>query len=161
MRRVMLLAFAVGAVSVLGACSETVDPTGLPSIDGYQDWTELDYPPGPVPGHGDSYRKVFINPVARLYPHGGRYPIGSVLVKEIYDNDNGTPGDLRYIAVMRKVEDDQAYVEEGPEVDAPVDGGWVFTTLSEVGGSESHGSTCWGQCHKQAPYDGAWLDYGF
>jgi hypothetical protein len=146
------------ALLSVAACGETVDTTGLPSIEGYQDWTEYDFTT-PVPGHNDSYRRIFINPVARTYPHGGRYPIGSVLVKEVHEKtDDGLPGDLRYIAVMRKVEDDQAYVEE-VEVDAPTDGGWVFTQI-KGGGDETHLDLCWSQCHKQAPYDGAWIDYG-
>ncbi len=148
------------AVCLLAAaCGETVDPAGLPPIDGYDQWTEVDFV-GPVPGHGDTYRKVFINDVARSYAHGGRYPLGSVLVKEIYDKtSDNLPAGLRYVAVMRKVEDDQAYVEQGPEVDAPVDGGWVFTQI-KGGTTETYLDLCWGQCHKQAPYDGAWFDYG-
>jgi hypothetical protein len=148
------------AICILSAaCGETVDPAGLPSIEGYETWTEWDFT-YPIPGHGDSYRKIFINPVARSYPHGGRYPLGSVLVKEIYDKTaDGMPGDLRYIAVMRKVEDPYDFVEDGPEVDAPVEGGWVFTQI-KGGTTETHLDLCWGQCHKQAPYDGAWFDYG-
>jgi hypothetical protein len=58
---------------------------------------------------------------------------------------------------MRKVSDD----EDAPSAPVPVDGGWIFSWLSSgPGGDETYWDLCWAQCHRQAPVDGAWLDYG-
>ena len=71
-----------GLAIACAACSE-IDTSQLPSTDGYQSWTMLEKS-NPIPGHGDTVRLIYINPVARSYPHFGRYPEGSVIVKEIH-----------------------------------------------------------------------------
>ncbi|MGE3545161.1 MAG: DUF692 family multinuclear iron-containing protein [Kofleriaceae bacterium] len=60
---------------------------------------------GPAPGHGDTYRIIYANEVAAdptwdLYLG---YREGSVVVKEVRDDVDGQPGDLRYLAVMRRI----------------------------------------------------------
>ena len=146
--RKRLLALVAGLVG----CAPVVDVAELPSIEGYNTWYSVEFG-GPVPGHGDSVRPVFVNDVARTYPHGGRYAVGSVVVKEVRErNADNSAGALRYIAVMRKVGD--------TPVSAPVDDGWVFTQLSGPGAAERSPSSCWSTCHRHAPVDGAWYDYG-
>jgi hypothetical protein len=140
------------AALLLAACgAEEVDPAGLPSIDGYGEWSAWDFH-GPLSGHGESWRAVFVNREGISYTGVGRYPIGTVIVKEVRElRDGPAAGGLYYTAIMRKV-------GENAGVDAPVDGGWIFTQLKD--GSETHLSTCWSSCHRQAPLDGTFYDYG-
>jgi hypothetical protein len=139
----------------LAACGETVDTAGLPSVDGYSDWHRIDVT-GPAPGHGDTYRIIYVNEVGRGYAHAGQYPAGTVIVKEIHAlTGAGEAGDLDYIAIMRKIPDD------APEATGlPLDDDWLFTYASEPGGDETRYDFCWAKCHVQGPVDGAWFDYG-
>jgi Cytochrome P460 len=149
MTRLLLLALLVG-------CGSAIDPEadGLTPIADYQSWQLAATIATPQAGHGDTVRLIYANPIARDYSHSGRYPIGAVLVKEVYDrNQDGTPGALLYLAIMRKVGDDA-------ELDAPVDEGWVYSTASSVTGSESSSGACYATCHRQANHDGVWFDYG-
>jgi hypothetical protein len=143
----VVTALAVGCS--LCACKEPVSPD---PIGDYTAWKRIDVT-GPAPGHSDTYRIIYINDVAVNAGSNFRagYPLGSVIVKEIRDNNNDTPGDIRYIAMMRKVEAvGTALVDEG---------GWLFTQSKEPGGSETYTSLCWNRCHVAAPYNGAWYDY--
>ena len=140
-------AVCIGAVA---GCT-VVDTSELPPIDDYTDWYAMEAS-GAVPGHGDTVRVIYVNDVARSYPHAGEFPLGSVIVKEIRKNDNGNPGSLDYLAIMRRL--DQA------PGDGKLEGGWLFTWANQLGDDEIQGFTCWKKCHVQAPYTGAWLDYG-
>ena len=136
------------AVLALG-CGEEIDPSGLPSTKGYETWPAIQAT-GYAPGHGDTYRIIFANPVAGQYA-GGRYSPGTVIVKEIRENAGGRPGEILYLAIMRKL-------AEGTPAPAPVDRGWLFTDLR--GGVERQKPTCFRGCHLQGPFDYAWFDYG-
>ncbi len=138
---------------LLGGCGlDVVDTAGLPAIDEYESWYRVDST-GFIPGHGDTYRIIYVNDVARQYAHAGPYPLGSVLVKEIRALVDDGAGDIRYLAVMRKL------VEAPPG--GELQGGWLFTSFGQFGDDEKHDpQTCWDRCHVQAPVDGAWLDYG-
>jgi hypothetical protein len=139
-------------IGCLAACGTSVDPAGLPSIEGYTDWyREQPDDTKEVPGHGDSIRRIYVNDIG-VDHLGGKYQIGTVFVKEVHNRDGLTPTDLRYLAVMRKVGDDA-------DVNAPVYGGWVFTELSSADAEETSRESCWSTCHRQAPYDGAWYDH--
>jgi hypothetical protein len=133
-----------------GACGGTeIDPTGLPSIADHTTWDSF-VTLGAVPGHGDTYRVIYRNDIARNYAHAGKYPDGAVIVKEVYDLAAGDGrGDLNYLAIMRRIDD--------PPPDIPAADGWLFT--DKRGDSETQLDLCWG-CHRQAPYDGAWFDHG-
>jgi len=141
---------------VLGACfpSVEIDPNELPanvSIEGYEQWSSFEVD-GPAPGHGETQRILFRNDVARAYAHGGFYPDGTVIVKEIRDPvTDDELGDLRYLAIMRRIDD--------PPDGVPTDEGWLFTDLRD--GSEVQKELCWASCHRQAPYQGAFFDHGF
>lgn len=138
-------------LSLAIGCGTAVDVTELPSTDGFETWYQVQYF-GVVPGHGDSVRPVYINDIGRGYGHTGAYPDNTVAVKEIYErNADNSPGNLRYTAIMRKVGD--------RPVSAPVYGGWVFTIL-RPGAEEVSRELCWATCHRQAPIDGAFFDYG-
>ena len=147
---------------VLGAtgCLEQVDPAELdPSLSAkdYKIWGMRVQVARYIPGHKDTVRQIYVNPVARAYPHSGVYPPGSVIVKEIYHRDeNGLPTTLDYIAIMRK-----------PATRVPVDtyGGWIWSFTEDASTVESEGKEdswdgCWKTCHQQSSFDGAWADYG-
>ena len=144
----MIRCILVVAALVTG-CVESVSPEELGD---YTAWKRLDVI-GEAPGHGDTYRIIYANDVAsapgsRLYIG---YPEGSVIVKEIYENDGGRPGALKYVAIMRRI---------GVVTTVLVDqGGWLFSESAEPHGSETHTDRCWNRCHVAAPYNGAWHDY--
>jgi hypothetical protein len=151
MRRLTLL------LLLAAGCAEQIDPPAGFEIDGYRTWALVAERYGAIPGHGDSYRTIFANDVARSHPRGGsRYEIGTILVKEIaadVTDASGfhSAGDLRYLAIMRKVGDD---------TDLPTFHGWLFTTAGDAGADEKHLDSCWQTCHKAAPFDGTWHEYG-
>lgn len=138
----------LGVLFVAGCAAELdVEPLG-----DYTQWKRLDVT-GPAPGHGDTYRIIYANDLAADPASTLRlgYQEGAILVKEIRDNDAGQPGDLRYIAVMRRTK---------PIVTAyEAQGGWLFTQLAEPDAEETEPSFCWSRCHVAAPYNGAWYDY--
>lgn len=134
--------FAIVSTVALG-CGEAVSPEPLGD---YSTWDRFDTY-GDAPGHGPSYRVIYANDVART---AGPTEAGAILVKEIRDDAGGTPGDLRYVAIMRKL-------RGGPSPDD--EGGWLFTKAATPGGAETHSALCWSRCHAQAPLAGVWLDY--
>jgi len=136
------------------ACTTEVDTSGLPSIDGFDSWLSHETR-GDVPAHSDGVRITYANDIATGYTGGGEYALGSVLVKEIFD-DTGT--DLKYHAVMRRLEEAPSGGELEGAGAGP--GGWLFTRFDELGDAEIQGLTCWSNCHSQAPFAGTWLDYG-
>ena len=146
---------ALGAVLMVGCGGEDIDPVGLPSIQGYEAWPSI-VVTGEVPGHGDTVREIYANDMARAAANG-QYLEGSVLVKEIYrKRGDGTRGELDYRAVMRRMVSDPPMAVAGLPVE---DDGWLYTYL-DGDGSETYLPLCWANCHRQAPYEGAWFDYG-
>ncbi|MEZ4404026.1 MAG: cytochrome P460 family protein [Kofleriaceae bacterium] len=141
-------AVVVAAAAALAACAVPVDPD---PIGDYTSWKRLDVR-GPAPGHGDTYRVIYVNPTAadpaQSFVDG--YAAGAVIVKEIRDDVDGSPGDLRYLAIMRRLPDDG---------DLPIQGGWLFSQASTPTADETHADFCWNRCHLAAPYRGAWYDY--
>lgn len=146
---------AILALTLLAAgCGESVDTAGLPSTDGFTDWHQVQVE-GDAPGHGDSFRIIYVNDVARSYTGAGRYPPGSVIVKEIREAGGGPTGELLYVSIMRKLAEGDAAADG-----VPLDNDWLFTRADEVGASETHFGYCYDSCHAQAPVDNAWYDYG-
>ena len=149
-------------MGVSAGCDTEVDPSELPAaLDArdYKSWgLRLPQLSDFIPGHGSSVRLIYVNPTGRSYAHGGRYPEGTVIVKEIYARkDDGSKGGLKYVGIMRKT----ATPPEG----VPTGGGWIFTQVSGVaavqaGKSERSRDLCWDSCHRQGSWDGAWADYG-
>ncbi len=139
----------LGWVVVLAACTEAVDPAPLGD---YTTWKRVDVT-GEAPGHGDTYRIIYANDIASepdaTLEKG--YPEGAILVKEIRDEIDGTPGALRYVAIMRRL----GPVATGLERE----GGWLFSSTPTPGGNETHSPSCWNRCHVASPYNGAWYDY--
>jgi hypothetical protein len=135
-------------LAAVAACATPVSPEPLGD---YTAWKRLDVQ-GPAPGHGDTYRIIYANSVAadpdQDFLEG--YAEGAILVKEIRDNQDGSPGGLRYLAIMRRDRFDPALA---------VDGGWLFTQADEPNGAEVRPTYCWARCHAAAPYVGAWYDY--
>ncbi len=133
-------------VVLLAGCADTVSE---PPLGDYTAWARIVLD-GPAPGHGDTSRVVYVNDIARAYI-GGRYPVGSILVKEIYEGEPGDPEALAYIAVMRRLALPDPYEAAG---------GWLFS-LADDPASEERDRTdyCWGYCHAASPYEGVFLDY--
>ncbi len=148
------LSLCIVASLALG-CSEDIQPELLSvSIEGYESWDRVEPLLGPVPGHGDTYRIMYRNEIARSYTGAGEYPIGSAIVKEIYSlKSNGERGSLSYKAVMRRMDP-----EENPSL--PIDGGWLFTQIN-TGTEEFQRDLCWQSCHQAAPHVGAFFDHSF
>lgn len=142
-------AAAVAAVCAAAACAEPVSPE--PPGD-YTAWKRIDVT-GQAPGHGDTYRIIYVNAVAAdpLHDLAQGYRVGSILVKEIRDNDSGAPGALRYVALMRR--------ESLPAAPLAPDGGWLFSESDVPNGPETSRALCWARCHVAAPLQGAWYDY--
>jgi len=140
-------ALAVVLTLGLAGCGEVV--TIEPLVE-YQGWFNVQTR-GDAPGHEDSVRIIYADPIARTYVGTGQYPLGSVLVKEVHEPNGDQPGALRYVAIMRRL-----------DVAPPggtLDGGWLFTEAETSGGEETNYALCWARCHVSAPYHGAWIDY--
>ncbi len=139
------LATVACAAMAMAGCAE---PVSVEPVGDYTSWKRLDVR-GPAPGHGSTYRIIYANDVAAdpMQDFVGGYANGAVIVKEIRDDLDGAPGDLRYLAIMRR---DDALTDEG---------GWLFTQADDAESAESHPSYCWARCHAAAPYAGAWYDY--
>jgi hypothetical protein len=133
------------ALLLLAACAG--DPVAVAPLGDYTTWKQFDTY-GKAPGHGDTYRTIYVNDIAEGYLEGGGYDSGSTFVKEIYDRNGDQPGALRIIEIMRRVDPGRM---EG--------GGWLFTDASTPGGPETEKSFCWRRCHQAAPFEGAWFDY--
>jgi hypothetical protein len=146
---------ALVVAAALAACGETYDGGG--DIDGYWNWngrTPYITTHGDTPGHGDTIRLIYVNEKAREF-RGGKYEVGSIVVKEVRERKvNGGAGRLEVLEVMRRIgTDDVLYDTEG--------GGWLFTAAPEPGGPETIKTDfCWRRCHVNAPFAGAWFDYG-
>lgn len=125
---------------LLAACTQTAD---VAPLGDYRGWKRLDTY-GKAPGHGDTYRIIYVNDVAET----GQYTSGTIFVKEVYNRVGDGPGALRVIEIMRRI--DPGVAE---------DGGWLFTAASTPGGTETEQTFCWRRCHQAAPFDGGWFDY--
>ena len=152
-----MLRIAAVSLLVLGlhGCGVGLDPEEIPvSLQGYEEWNKVEPLLGAVGGHGDTYRIMYRNDEARRYTGAGEYPLGSAIVKEIYEvNGDGSAGELLYIATMRRI-------DEAAAPDLPIRGGWLFTQIDgPVGDTEIHKDLCWDSCHRQAPFQGAWFDH--
>ena len=139
-------------LSLVPACASPIDKDGLTSIDDYASWERRVDAIGPVGGHGDSYRIMYANDIAETFIGSNRYPVGTVIVKEIRQIESGdTPGDIRYIAIMRKLSDAPPNGE--------LDRNWLFTRAEDTGLEETHNARCWRTCHQASPFDGTFLDW--
>jgi hypothetical protein len=131
------------ALAVVG-CAESVD---VEPVGDYSSWYSTEVT-GNAPGHSNSLRKIYVNPIAReaetLYLG---YPEGSIFVKEVYE----LSGELRYTAFMRRIGPVERALED--------EGGWLYTEDSGAGTEEKYFPFCWSRCHVAAPYNGAWYDY--
>jgi hypothetical protein len=158
-------------LAAAGCSSATVvDVEPVPAD--YTDWYRLDVT-GAVPGHGDTYRIIYANDVARLFgtiqgtppddlEYVYRYPQGSIIVKEIHELDGDQPGDIKYLGVMRML--DRLDVPDGAELAQTTEAksyGWLFTYLADdIDSDEEYRASCWDECHVASPYGGAFYDYG-
>lgn len=131
------------ALCACGGGTLELDPLG-----NYTAWKRIDTR-GFTPGHGDTYRIIYVNDLASQV--GGQRSVGAILVKEVYDSVDDQPGARQAIEIMRRVRPVSA--ASGDQ------GGWLFTGATTPGGAETEKTTCWRRCHVQAPFAGAWMDY--
>ena len=142
-------------IALLAGCAETVDPEGLPSVADFDQWHQVELR-GEVPFHGDGCRWVWVNDVGRAYGHAGKYKPGTVFVKQIWEHGECGDGDADYTSVMRRIAWEDPVAEGLPLQDE-----WLFTDIvGEPGDAEEHYEYCWLRCHRAAPWNGAWYDYG-
>lgn len=136
--------------ALLAGCGVEVD---VEPVIGYEAWGPPVDVTGKAPGHADSYRRIYANDLARdpMQSFILGYQEGAIFVKEVRDNNNGQPGDLRYIAVMRRIGQPTAALEDK--------GGWLYTMADTAEDTEKEFDFCWSRCHVAAPYNGAWYDY--
>jgi len=155
----LLLASACGPIVV---DPDAVDPIFAVGED-YQDWHRVDAT-GPVPGHGDTYRIIYVNDTALTRgtsPTEFRYERGSIIVKEVHELDGDQPGAIKYLGVMRMMALDES--PDGVDLGQPSkkkNSGWLFTYLGEdIDSDEEYRPACWDECHRAAPIAGTFLDY--
>lgn len=147
MYRILVLSLA------LGACSAVVDTDDLAEVDDYPSWDGFEVR-GEVGGHDDTIRAIYVNEVARSWSGAGEYPIGTVIVKEVYERAGDERADLSYIAIMRKLDE----APGGGELQA----GWLFTILYDgIDGPEENNLRCYDKCHIAAPYDASFHEIGY
>lgn len=133
----------------LPACFSEVDVEISP--EEYRDFFTIEVV-GEAPGHADSVRRIYVNDDARSFTGVGLYPVGSIMVKEIYERESDdTAGALRYIAIQRKLE----VAPDGGELD----NGWLYTFKADEDAAETHRPRCWKTCHQNAPFDGAFFNW--
>lgn len=146
-------------LALVGCGQPVIVDVDKSELDDYQDWYRVDVT-GEVGGHGDSYRIVFANPEA-LSRTDGAWNTGTIIVKEIRDRDGDGPGDLRYIGIMRLL--DNGDTPDGAELHNIIkekSDGWLFTYLDvDIDSDEEYRESCWNDCHVASPYAGAFLDY--
>ena len=151
----------------LSGCAEEEASLLVPSD--YPDWdrTVSETVRRQIPGHGDTFRRIYINDVGTtVEPTGGDegvrydYPIGTILVKEAYNEDPTADADPDGITAMVK----------SPGADESR-GGWIWISKDPETGAEdrSLGEYCL-SCHESAneehPYgdrnsDGEYRDFVF
>ncbi len=162
---------AIVILLVAGACGPTVvDPDSVDPMFAvgpeYEDWYRVDAV-GEVPGHGDTYRIIYVNDKAleRGNVIGNTfeniYERGSIIVKEVHERDGDQPGAIKYLGVMRMMVLDESPdgVELG-QASEKKNSGWLFTYLGEdIDSDEEYRPACWDECHAAAPIAGTFLDY--
>ena len=138
------------ALLLLASCGIAVD---VEPVTDYESWGPPIVVTGKAPGHADSYRAIYANDLARdsMQSFVLGYQEGSIFVKEVRDNNNGQPGDLNYVAIMRRIgQPTKAFEDKG---------GWLYTMADTAASEEKEFDFCWSRCHVAAPYNGAWYDY--
>lgn len=144
---------ALAVLVALGGCAESVSPEPLGDYTLWPSEGGATFTVGGVaPGHGDTIRVIYVNPTARQATDiSPTYPEGATIVKEIRENNDGQPGPIRYIAIMRQIDEVDTALED--------EGGWLYSEQRPAGADEVHFGFCWSRCHVAAPYNGAFYDY--
>ena len=165
MRLGILLLLAAGACGPTVVDPDSVDPMFAVGPE-YEDWYRVDAT-GEVPGHGDTYRIIYVNDKALERGNvvndkfKNIYERGSIIVKEVRELDGDQPGAIKYLGVMRMMAVDEA--PDGVDLGQPAtvkQSGWLFTYLGEdIDSDEEYRPACWDECHAAAPIAGTFLDY--
>ena len=110
-----LILFA--AVMMVSAGSADDDATPVSALDGYESWLKVNAQPITGDDTGTlgrnvhegttGFRDVYVNPVGEARVSGdasGEFPVGTILVKNSFEDAGGSPGDLANVTVMVKRE---------------------------------------------------------
>jgi hypothetical protein len=141
------------SIVLLSACATEVDTENLPSLAGYANWPSFEVR-GDIPAHEDTIRVIYANEEAGSWSGAGEYPEGTVILKEVFNRSGEERADLSYIAVMRKLR------EEDRPSGAELQGGWMFTILDDITSPEANNLLCYESCHRAAPHDGSFFNLG-
>ncbi len=151
----------------LFACSSTTDSTGdkefvadLNDFKDYQNWTQVDIQYGPDPllqaAHGANdglYRRIYVK--NNVQPDNGKYPTGTIFLKELRDPDGNLTGALTML------------VKRGGGFN-PDGNGWEWfmtdtkleTILTQGDNATAGGGVCAG-CHSGANVNNNGTDWVF
>lgn len=162
MIRVRTVLAGVAILVVLAACGTTgSDATDVAVYEGYESWTRVndEWITGDSTGTlgrrvhegATGFRNVFVNPVGQRVSAGEDalpYPVGTVLVKEAYSDNEDAAGDLSNVTVMIKRETSYD----------PENGSWEYVNLSSAMRVRAQGTiaSCI-SCHSAAAH----TDYVF
>lgn len=89
------------------SASEPTGDTSSPATDSWANWKGFtNVSPGPwlSPTHGKRFVEIYVNDVAlEAYKSGGEMPVGSIVVKPSWENEDGVPGADGPLFVMEKM----------------------------------------------------------
>lgn len=154
----------VAAFLMVSAGSPDEDATPASALDGYESWVKVNARPITGDDTGTlgrnvhqgatGFRDVYVNSVGASVATGetdGDFPVGTILVKNSFEDDGGSAGDLADITVMVKR-------EAGYD---PENGDWEYMMLTSTMRVRSQGviNNCVA-CHTAAAAnDYAFLNY--
>ena len=166
MRRLACLLVLAAACGPTVVDPDAVNPELFAVGPEYETWYRVDAT-GEVPGHGDSYRIIYVNDKALERgtivgdDFENNYERGSIIVKEVHELDGDQPGPIKYLGVMRMMAVEEA--PDGVELGQPATikaSGWLFTYLADdIESDEEYRPACWDECHAAAPIAGTFYDY--
>lgn len=146
---ILAVAAIAAAAAMAAACSARRNQ--LVDIDGYRSWrrtTEraLDFP---IPGHGRSYRRIYVNDVGAAFRDArengaatgnGEYPDGTIVVKEIYPGSAEPPAGAEPQSLDIMAKDAAAGTGSG---------GWRWIVRTKGADAEADAGFCL-RCHDGA-----------
>lgn len=112
----------------------------------FSNWAKINQKPLLSQAHGGVFVTTYVNPTAQaaIKDKAASFPVGSIIVKESFEDANGKPGAKGTIFGMEKT-----------------DNGWFWVTTDSTGhvtgkGDSQQMQMC-AQCHKAAKTDNAFL----
>ncbi len=146
--------FVFGALLFFSSCTQRKSDQLVPKDHAAWKKTtgiELNYP---IPGHENTYRKIFINPIgegvkiiAAQDKNTYEYPEGTIILKEIYEGQRYEPG-MKPVMLTAMIKSSSA-----PEAR----GGWIWVVKDTASGKETVFTdefcvTCHSNANEAHPY---------